>query len=49
MDPLPAVIDVLAHGGWGGLAVEIAGAVAILVLGFAFWVGNRRDDSSEDK
>jgi hypothetical protein len=49
VDPLPAVIGLLAHGGWAGLAVEIAGAVAILALGLAFWVGNRRDDSAEDK
>jgi hypothetical protein len=43
------VIGVLAHGGWGGLAVEIATAVAILALGLAVWVGNRRDGSAEDK
>jgi hypothetical protein len=43
------VIGLLAHGGWGGLAVEIAGGVAILVLGIAFWIGNRRDGSAEDK
>jgi hypothetical protein len=36
------VIGLLAHGGWGGLAVEIAGALAIVALGLAFWVGNRR-------
>ena len=39
---------VLAHGGWGGLAVEIASVVAILALGLAVWVGNRRDRSNED-
>jgi hypothetical protein len=39
---------VLAHGGWGGLAVELAGAIAILALGLAVWVGNRRDRSGED-
>lgn len=49
MDPVPALIGVLAHGGWGGLAVEIAAAVGILVLGFALWVGNREDGSAEDK
>lgn len=36
------MIEILAHGGWGGLVVEIAGALAILALGLAFWVGNRR-------
>jgi len=30
------VIGFLAHGGWGGLAVEVAGALAIVVLGLAF-------------
>lgn len=39
---------VLAHGGWGGLAVEIASVVAIIALGLAFWVGNRRGRSDED-
>ena len=39
---------VLAHGGLGGLAVEIASVVAILALGLAVWVGNRRDRSNED-
>ena len=39
---------VLAHGGWGGLAVEIASVVVILALGLAVWVGNRRDRSNED-
>jgi hypothetical protein len=43
------VIGVLAHGGWGGLAVEIAGALAIVGLGLAFWVGNRRERPPEDK
>jgi hypothetical protein len=42
------VIGVVAHGGWAGLAVEIAAAVGILALGLAFWVGNRRDKSDED-
>jgi hypothetical protein len=42
------VIAVLAHGGWGGLAVEVAAAVAILALGLAFWVGNRREGKDED-
>jgi hypothetical protein len=42
------VIAVLAHGGWGGLVVELAGAVAILALGLAFWVGNRGERSDED-
>jgi hypothetical protein len=39
----------LAHGGWAGLAVEIAGAVAILALGLAVWVGNRRERSGEEE
>ena len=39
---------VLAHGGWGGLAVELASALAIIALGLAVWVGNRRDRSDED-
>ena len=38
----------LAHGGWTGLAVEIAGALAIVALGLAFWVGNRREGKDED-
>ncbi|MGH2920495.1 MAG: hypothetical protein ACRDKU_00290 [Gaiellaceae bacterium] len=33
----------LAHGGWGGLAVEIATALGVVALGLAVWVGNRRD------
>jgi hypothetical protein len=40
---------VLAHGGWAGLAVEIAGALAILALGLAVWVGNRRERSDEEE
>lgn len=39
---------VLAHGGWGGLAVELASALAVVALGLAVWVGNRRDRSDED-
>ena len=39
----------LAHGGWGGLAVELASALAIIVLGLAVWVGNRRERSDEDR
>jgi hypothetical protein len=42
------VIGLLAHGGWGGLAVELASALAIIALGLAVWVGNRRDRSDED-
>jgi hypothetical protein len=42
------VSGVLAHGGWGGLAVELASALAIIALGLAVWVGNRRDRSDED-
>jgi hypothetical protein len=42
------VIGLLAHGGWGGLAVELASALAIIVLGLAVWVGNRRERSDED-
>ncbi|MGH2931925.1 MAG: hypothetical protein ACRDKK_03595 [Gaiellaceae bacterium] len=38
----------LAHGGVGGLAVELASAIAIIALGLAVWVGNRRDRSDED-
>jgi hypothetical protein len=37
------VSGVLAHGGWAGLMVEIAALLAILALGLAFWVGNRRE------
>jgi hypothetical protein len=40
---------VLAHGGWAGLAVEIAGALAIVALGLAVWVGNRRERSDEEE
>jgi hypothetical protein len=43
------VTALLAHGGWGGLAVEIATALGIVALGLAVWVGNRRDRSGEDK
>jgi hypothetical protein len=43
------VIGLLAHGGWGGLAVEVASALAIVALGLAVWVGNRRDRSDEDR
>jgi hypothetical protein len=43
------VIGFLAHGGWVGLAVEVAGALAIVVLGLAFWVGNRRERSPEEE
>ncbi len=39
----------LAHGGWGTLAVEVASAVAIVALGLALWVGNRRERSDEDQ
>jgi hypothetical protein len=42
------VTALLAHGGWGGLAVEVAVAVAILALGLAFWVGHRRDRVDDD-
>ena len=38
----------IAHGGWAGLAVELAAAVGILALGLAFWVGNRREGKDED-
>jgi hypothetical protein len=43
------VIGLLAHGGWGGLAVELASALAIIALGLAVWVGNRRERSDEDE
>jgi hypothetical protein len=43
------VIGVLAHGGWAGLAVELAAVIGILALGLAFWVGNRRERSDEEK
>jgi hypothetical protein len=42
------VITVLAHGGWAGLAVEVAAAVGIVALGLAFWVGNRGERRDED-
>ena len=42
------MIGLLAHGGWGGLVVELAGALAIVVLGLAVWVGNRRGHSDEE-
>ncbi len=48
VDPVPPVIGLLAHGGWGGLAVEMASVVAIVALGLAVWVGNRRERSDED-
>jgi hypothetical protein len=41
------VTGFLAHGGWGGLAVEVAGGLAVVVLGLAFWIGNRREGSGE--
>jgi hypothetical protein len=40
---------VLAHGGWGGLAVEIAAGLAIVALGLVFWVGNRRENHGEEE
>ena len=43
------MIGLLAHGGLGGAAVEVAGAIAIVALGLAFWVGNRRERSAEDE
>jgi hypothetical protein len=43
------VSGLLAHGGWGGLAVEVASAVAVVVLGLAVWIGNRRERSDEDR
>jgi hypothetical protein len=43
------VSGVLAHGGLGGLAVEIASVLAVVALGLAVWVGNRRDHSDEDR
>ena len=39
----------MAHGGWVGFAVEVAGALAIVALGLAFWVGNRRDGADDDE
>ncbi len=48
VDPVPPVSGLLAHGGVGGLAVELASAIAIIALGLAVWVGNRRDRSDED-
>jgi hypothetical protein len=42
------VIGVLAHGGTWGLAVEIASALGIVLLGLAVWIGNRRESSGED-
>lgn len=38
----------LAHGGTTGAVIEIAAALAIVVLGLAFWIGNRRDPDGED-
>lgn len=43
------MIGLVAHGGVGGLAVELASALAIVALGLAVWVGNRRDRSDEDR
>ena len=48
VDPVPPVSGLLAHGGVGGLAVELASAIAIIALGLAVWIGNRRDRSDED-
>jgi hypothetical protein len=45
VDPLAAIV---AHGGTWGLLVEIATALGVVVLGLAFWVGNRRDRSDEE-
>jgi hypothetical protein len=42
------VIGLLAHGGNWGLAVEIASALGIVLLGLAVWVGNRRDTTKDE-
>ena len=42
-------MSILAHGGWGGLIVEIAAGLGIVALGLAFWVGNRRERDGEEE
>jgi hypothetical protein len=42
------VIGLVAHGGWAGLAVELAAVLAIVALGLAVWVGNRRGRRDEE-
>lgn len=39
----------LAHGGTAGLIVEIAGALAIVALGLAYWVGQRHKDPNGEE
>jgi len=40
---------IVAHGGTAGAIAEIAGALAIVVLGLLFWVGNRREPRDEEQ
>jgi hypothetical protein len=49
VDPLAALTVPLAHGGLGGLLVELAAALAIVALGLAFWVGNRGKIEDDDE
>jgi hypothetical protein len=42
------VIGLVAHGGWAGLAIEIAAVLGIVALGLAVWVANRRDRRDEE-
>jgi hypothetical protein len=48
VDPLAALTVPLAHGGVAGAVVEVLSAVAIVALGLAFWVGNRRNPPDEE-
>ena len=39
----PVTGIVLAHGGTTGLIVELSGAVGLLALGLAAWLGARKE------
>lgn len=41
-------MSLLAHGGTGGLIVELSSVVAIVVLGLLVWVSNRKDRPDPD-
>lgn len=42
------VVPLFAHGGVGGAVVEVAGALLIVAVGLAVWVGGRRSQSREE-
>lgn len=37
-----------AHGGVGGAVVEVSGALLIVAVGLAVWVGGRRSKEREE-